>query len=185
MDRENVRTRSVTFKLDSLEWEGGVSDTFEKTPLGVLSEPLNIEQIAEVEWTIVYENFISIFQVEPGTQLKYWLKVPEKIRNKIKKYSEEIFPFESNSISDRFLLAYSVENHDDKYIGFTFESMLKESKVSLYVYTQAKIHTGGEAKVFLENYLKGIHDLNIEQILEEEQKRRSFAQLVMELFRFS
>jgi hypothetical protein len=180
-----VRTRSVTFKLDSLEWEGGVSDNFERTPLGILSQPLNIEQIAEVEWTIVFDNFISINHVEPTTQLKYWLKVPEKIRNKIKKYSEEIFPFEGNSIQDRFLLAYSVESPDDKYIGFTFESMLKESKVSLYVYTQAKIHTEIEAKVFLEKYLEDIHDLSVEQIIEEEQKRKSFARMVMELFRFS
>jgi len=168
-----------------MEWEVGVSDNFEKTPLGILAQPLKIEQIAEVEWTIVFDNLITICPVEPSTQLKYWLKVPEKARNKIKKYSEEIFPVESKSIYDRFLLAYSVENHDDKYIGFTFESMLKESKVSLYVYTQAKINTAGEAKKFLESYLEEIHNLDLEKIKEDERKRNSLTKIVMELFRFS
>lgn len=178
-----MKSKVITFKLDSFEWEGGVSDNFAETPLGILSKPLGIEQIAEVEWTIVFDNFISIHPINPDIQLKYWLKIPEKPRKKIRYLSETIFPFHDTNIYDRYLLAYSVENEKDKYIGFTFESMLSESKVGIYVYTQAKINCSVEAKDFLQKYLEELLNLDINSF-ESNEQNKSRLEKFLELFRF-
>ena len=163
-----MKAKKLKFKLDSLEWEGGVSDDFQQTPLGALSRPLKIEEIAEVEWTVVQDNFINITKISQDTQIKYWLKISEKTRTKIREYSEDIFPFQNKDITDRYLLAYSVEGINEKYIGFTFESMLKSSKASLYVYTQAKVTDDKEAKMFLNSYLEEIYNRDLEDIEAEE-----------------
>lgn len=161
--------KTIPFKLDSLDWIGGVSDTFSEIPLGSLSKPLPIEEIADVEWTIVEDNFIFISQVDPDTQLKYWFKLSERARQKIQEISHEFFPFEKKDISDRYLLSYSVEGLNDKYIGFTFESVLKNSKKSIYVYMQANINNKEEeAKTFLQKYLEDIEHEDDEDDEEKE-----------------
>lgn len=175
------RTKGLDFNLDCLEWHGGVSDIFFETPLGILSKPLKIEEIAEVEWTIVGDNFITIVPIDQSIQLRYWLKVPEMIRIKIKNYSEEIFPFTGHDIKDRYLIAYSVESPEKKYIGFTFETLLKTSKAPLYVYTQAKINSEKEAKVFLEDYLYEIYQRDLNKI-EPEDYKPSFFQKIKNIF---
>lgn len=180
-----MRKKDVCFCLDSLEWQGGVSDEFDKTPLGQLSKPLDIEQIAEVEWTIVYDNFITVFPIDPDTQLKFWLKLPEKAKNKIKKYSEEIFPFDKTRVVDRYLLAYTVEGLNDKYIGFTFESMLEQSKVCVYVYMQARVVCEEPVKEYLIDYLNEIDELNINDIVAApEAKKKGITGKLKELFKF-
>jgi hypothetical protein len=176
------RTRGISFNLDSLEWYGGVSDNFSSTPLGMLSKPLKIEEIADVEWTIVQDNFIAVVPIDHIIQIKYWIKIPEKIREKIKSYSENIFPFTINDIKDRYLIAYSVQNEDDKFIGFIFESMLKSSKASLYVYTQSKIKTDKEAKIFLEDYLYEIYQRDINNIKPEEYKM-TLSEKILDFFK--
>lgn len=171
------KTRGLNFNLDNLEWYGGVSDTFFETPLGILSNPLNVEEIASVEWTIVGDNFITIVSIDQDVQLRYWLKVPELIRMKIKGYSEEIFPFGNKGIIDRYLIAYSVESPEAKYIGFTFETLLKTSKVPLYVYTQSKINSEKEAKIFLEDYLYEIYQRDINKIKPADYNPSFFEKL--------
>lgn len=166
------KTKGINFTLDTMEWNGGVSDNYFDTPLGQLSNPLKLEEIAEVEWTIVQDNFISVIPIDQIIQIKYWLKIPDKIKEKIKTYSENIIPFSSKDLKDRYLIAYSGQIHDEKYIGFVFESMLKNSKVCFYVYTQAKIKTDKEAKVFLEDYIYEIYQRDIENIQPEEYKMK-------------
>lgn len=172
-----AKTKGLNFNLDGLEWHGGVSDTFEETPLGILSKPLNINEIAEVEWTIVYDNFIYIMPIDQSIQVKYWLKIPEKTKEKIKKYSEKIFPFTDSDIQDRHLVAYSVESPEEKYIGFIFESMLKESKALLYVYTQTKIKSNKDARVYIEDYLYEIYQRDVDNIKPEESKTNFFEKI--------
>ena len=61
-----------------------------------------------------------------------------------------------------------IEGINEKYIGFTFESVLKSSKASLYVYTQAKLNHEKEAKMFLNTYLEEIYNRDIDEIESEE-----------------
>jgi hypothetical protein len=181
-----MKSKSISFKMDSLEWTGGVSDTFSETPLGKLSKPLSIEDIAVVEWTIVDDNYITVLPIVQDTQIKYWLKIPEKFRDKIVSYTKDIFPFEKKDISDRFLLAYSVESSSKKYIGFTFESVLKASKASLYVFTQAEIKSDLSSKVFLEKYLDTILSFDPETQYEEDlvEEDVSIIKKIFNIFRF-
>lgn len=162
--------KAFNFSLDSMDWQVGVSDDYFSTPLGLLSKPLKIEQIAEVEWTIVQNYLINVVPIDQVIQIKYWLKIPDIIREKIKLSSESIVPFASKDLKDRYLIAYSVERSEEKYIGFIFESMLKSSKVCFYVYTQARIITDKEAKIFLEDYLYEIYQRDIKNIQPEEYK---------------
>ncbi len=177
----------ITFQLDSLEWTGGVADNFANTPLGILSKPIGIERIAELEWTIMDENIITIFTVEPETQLKYWLKIPGNVRDKITKFTHDILPFENDKIFDRHLLGYSSENpiNGNKYIGFIFESILTELKIGLYVYMQAKINFNDEAKKFMENYIEEINSIDIKNLEQIEIRKESRFKKLLSLFRKS
>lgn len=179
-----TKTKSLNFNLDKLEWTVGVSDIFEETPLGKLSKPLDIEKIAQVEWTEVNNNFIAIVPIDQSIQLRYWLKIPEKVREKVKKYSEDLSPFGVHEIKDRYLLGYSVENSKEKYIGFIFESVLKSSKAALYVYTQTKINSDKKAKVFLEDYLYEIYQRDINKIQPEEYKE-TISEKIKNLFKIN
>ncbi|GIW21234.1 MAG: hypothetical protein KatS3mg068_0241 [Candidatus Sericytochromatia bacterium] len=158
-----IKTSNINYYLDSCFWTSGVTDDFFLTPLGFLSTPLKIDEIADVEWTIVFDNFIYIQQIDQEIQLKYWLRIPEKYRNKIKKNIELNFPFDEKKIRDRYLIAYSVENEKEKFIGFIFESILDESKVPMYVFTQAKINTNIEAKEYLKQYLNKVNNNELEE----------------------
>lgn len=162
--------KALNFSLDSMDWEVGVSDNYFSTPLGLLSTPVKIEEIAEVEWTIIQDHLINVIPIDQLIQIKYWLKIPDIIREKIKIFSESIVPFGSKDLKDRYLIAYSIERHEEKYIGFIFESMLKSSKVCIYVYTQARIRTDKEAKIFLEDYLYEIYQRDVKKIQSEEYK---------------
>ena len=82
---------------------------------------------------------------------------------KIKKLIEETFPFDETKLRDRFLIAYSVENLYEKFIGFTFESILSDSKVSMYVFMQSRVKTTLEAKVYLQEYLDKVDNFDPEQ----------------------
>lgn len=179
-----MKSQNITFKIDSLEWEGGVTDKFSNTPLGILSSPLKIEQIADVEWTIVYDNFISIIPIDPYIQIKFWMTIPPKCRNKIKKLIEDFFPVEASKIYDRFLIAYSVEGLNEKYIGFTFESMLTDSKVTMYVYMQSRIYDEKSAKDFLEEYLDEVEQVDEIEIMKQEERSKNIIAKVKGFFGF-
>lgn len=177
-----MKSKSISFKLDSLDWTGGASDSFKETPLGKISSPLPIEEIAMVEWTIVDDNYITIVPVVRDTQIKYWLKLPEKAREKIIEYTQDLFPFEKKDITDRFLLAYSIEKDNKKSIGFIFESILMASKASLYVFTQADIESDLSAKDFLGNYINTIILLEKDKI--ESSHEEEELTIIDKIFRF-
>jgi len=172
-----IKSNNIIFNLDSFCWISGVTDDFFLTPLGFLSTPLKIEEIAEVEWTIVFDNFIYIEPIDQETQINYWLRIPQKYRNKIKKIIELNFPFDEKKIKDRYLIAYSVENEKEKFIGFIFESILNDSKVSMYVFTQAKINTKDEAKEYLKKYLEKINKK------EDKYEKESIFKKIVSKFR--
>lgn len=179
--------KNISFKLDSLEWVGGVSDDYTEIPLGIISHPLPIEDIAEVEWTIVEDNYIFISEVEPDTQLKYWFKLSEKVRCKIQEFSQDFFPFEKKDISDRYLIAYSVEGTTEKHIGFTFESVLKSSNKKIYVFMQAKLNeTEEDSKTFLQSYLNELNKLDFDEIepCEDDEIKEGLFSKIKKLFGF-
>ena len=162
-----MRKRSLDFRHDDLDWEGGVTEAFINTPLGVLADPLPIEEIAEVEWTIIVDNFVSISPIDPNTQLKLWFFMPDDIRHQIVKYTQEFLPFDRDIVQDRYLLSYTVETPETKVMGFIFESITPASKVPVYVYLQARLPNLEELEPpkYLTEYLEKINQTELGQLV--------------------
>lgn len=169
--------KTLSFYLEHRDWLCGVADKFSFTPLGEAVNPLPIEEIGSVEWTIIKETFVSVSLIDPAIQIKFWMHLPENVRDKILRYSQLTVPFSGGRLQDRYLIAYTIETLTNKYFGFLFESMLSESKAGLYVFIQTDI-TDEELNPakFLQEYLKKMKNLSLDRLKGDKKSR--FAKLL-------